>query len=679
MKLEKIELTDFRQFKGHQEIEFSTGSLDNVTVVYGENGRGKTGIFRALMFCLYGDRSLSQDELTGEEKKVGMRLVNEIALREKQGSEVVAKVTVGFSHKENRYTITRKVSGLMGQDNTVVQSPGDQIKLQESNASGNTLPIETDHDKIKSRIQEILNSRLRDYFLFDGERIERLTRNTKERRAEVRQGIRALLDLDAMDLAIRGLDKLMSQIEKDIKNKSTGELQKVTTYIYDLSTKIESLEKDQVESEQEVKRLDHRIRKISEEISANKITAAQERKRQQFIQDNQDKKVEKDELKKKIAYQLNTSGQLIAHELVEQLREELELRREKGQLPPDVRKEFVERLLLEERCICGSSLDADHAAARSCLQEFLAKHFQAGLGKESEDLLGYLNRISSANKHLANEFNRLLVSNKKLSDEIDDLESKIKMLGEELGAGGTNVDDLAKERSRCEEDKKNLERVIDRCTHNIGIAEKEREEYRKQANVLEKKQSHLKSLADRRNLTEKTLAELKAIYESFADEVKRNLAEKSTENFTKLADDETQKDIKKISIDENYMLDVLNWSGQQRLGEISAGQRQIVSLAFIMALIQVAGDLEVPLFMDTPFGRLSGVHRDHLLDTIPKMASQWILLATDTEFTTAEANVLRQTNSWGKIYELVKEEEGITRIVARDVNQFTPSRKTAIY
>jgi DNA sulfur modification protein DndD len=679
MKLDKIELTDFRQFKGHQEIEFAIGTPGNVTVVYGENGRGKTGIFRALMFCLYGDRSLSQDELTGEEKKAGMRLVNEIALREKQGSEVVAKVTIGFSHKEHRYTITRKVSGLMRQDDMIVQNPGDQIELQETDASGNTLPVETDHDKIKSRIQEILNSRLRDYFLFDGERIERLTRNTKERRAEVRQGIRALLDLDAMDLAIRGLDKLMSQIEKDIKNKSTGELQKVTTYIYDLSTKIENLEKDQEESEQEVKRLDHRIRKISEEISENEATAAQERKRQQLIQDNQDKKVEQDGLKKKIADQLNTSGQLLAHELVEQLREELELRREKGQLPPDVRKEFVERLLVEERCICGTSLNNGHSTERSCLQDFLAKHFQAGLGKESEDLLGYLNRISSANKHLANEFNRLLVSNKKLSDEIDELESKIKLLGEELGEGGTNVDDLAKERSKCEEDKKKLERIIDRCAHDIGIADKEREELRKQANVLEKKQSHLKSLSDRRDLTEKTLAELKAIYESFANDVKRNLAEKSTENFTKLADEETQKDIKKISIDENYMLDVLNWSGQQRLGEISAGQRQIVSLSFIMALIQVAGDLEVPLFMDTPFGRLSGVHRDHLLDTIPQMASQWILLVTDTEFTTAEANALRQTNSWGKIYELVKEEEGITRIVGRDVNQFTPSRKTAIY
>ena len=70
------------------------------------------------------------------------------------------------------------------------------------------------------------------------------------------------------------------------------------------------------------------------------------------------------------------------------------------------------------------------------------------------------------------------------------------------------------------------------------------------------------------------------------------------------------------------------------------------------------------------------MHRDHLLDTIPKMASQWILLATDTEFTAIEADALRQTNAWGGIYELVKEGEGVTRIMQREVSQFIPKRRS---
>jgi DNA sulfur modification protein DndD len=277
---------------------------------------------------------------------------------------------------------------------------------------------------------------------------------------------------------------------------------------------------------------------------------------------------------------------------------------------------------------------------------------------------------------LADQFNRLLTNNKKLGDEIRELESKIKLLSDELQEGGTNIDDLIQERKQLEEDSRKLERDMDRQADDIIRAQNEREDLKKKSIVLEKQQSQVNSLVSRRILAEQTLNELEMIYNRFANAAKEQLSDKSTENFARLADDETQKDIKKISIDENYMLDVLNWSGQRRLGEISAGQRQIVSLSFIMALIQVAGNLEVPLFMDTPFGRLSGVHRDHLLDSIPKMTSQWILLATDTEFTEVEAHALRQTNAWGKIYELVKEGEGTTRIVECDVHQFTPRRKS---
>jgi DNA sulfur modification protein DndD len=676
MKLHRIELKDFRQFKGQQMIEFATGDPQNVTVVYGENGRGKTGIFRALMFCLYGDRSLSQDELTREQKKDGLGLINEVALNENTGTQVESQVTIDFSHQQKQFRITRKISGLMRADGTIVQNPGDQVELQQTDEKGNTLPVVNDPDKVKSQIQEILNSRLRDYFLFDGERIERLTRNTKERRAEVQQGIRALLDLDAMELAIDGLDKVISQIEKDIRHKSTGELQRVTAFIDDLNTKIEDLENEQEYDEQELKRLGHQIKKLSELISENEETAEKERRRQEFIKNKQDKKVEKDELKKEMASHLNKGAQLVAYELIEQLREEMELRRHKGEIPPSIRKEFVERLLDQERCICGTSLDHEHQREREYLREFLKKHYTPGLGQESLDLLLSINRISSANEGLANEFNRLLITNKNLRDEIEDLETKIKLLGEELGEGGTSIDDLIQERNRCDEDMRTLDREMDRRAHDITIAQKERDELRKKANVLEKQQSHVQSLVDRRDLTKDTLMELKAIYDRFAHDVKEKLADKSTENFCRLADVETQKDIKKISIDDNYMLDVLNWTGQRRLGEISAGQRQIVSLSFIMALIQVAGDLEVPLFMDTPFGRLSGVHRDHLLDTIPKMASQWILLATDTEFTAIEADALRQTNAWGGIYELVKEGEGITRIMQREVSRFIPKRRS---
>ena len=78
-----------------------------------------------------------------------------------------------------------------------------------------------------------------------------------------------------------------------------------------------------------------------------------------------------------------------------------------------------------------------------------------------------------------------------------------------------------------------------------------------------------------------------------------------------------------------------------------------MSISFIAALAQVASKdslLEMPLFMDTPFGRLSYEHRQNLIKHVPEFSSQWVLLATDTEFRKQEARLLKLGNRWGKFF-----------------------------
>ncbi len=396
MQLTNLELKDFRQFKGQQKLIIADEQKKNVTVVYGKNGRGKTGIFRALMFCLYGDRSLSQDELTGQDKKNGLNLINERTLNDNVGHEVTASVLVHFSHQGKRCSISRELTGLMKNDGTIVQNPSDQdqVALQVTDIDGNTSPKETDPDKVKAFIQEILSSRLRDYFLFDGERIERLTRGTRERRDEVRKGIRALLNLDAMELAIKGLKKLASGYDKEISEKSTGRLQRVTEQIAQYNEEIESFEDALEKDNAELKRLKHRIIELSKEIEGHEATAEKERLRKDLISQVNDKQDALTVLKSDMAEKVNQSSHLLAADLLEQLLEELNLRRDKGQLPPEIRKEFVEKLLANEMCICGTPLDDTHSRERDSLQKFLAEHYAPGLGQETLTLYSTLNKLS---------------------------------------------------------------------------------------------------------------------------------------------------------------------------------------------------------------------------------------------------------------------------------------------
>ena len=62
----------------------------------------------------------------------------------------------------------------------------------------------------------------------------------------------------------------------------------------------------------------------------------------------------------------------------------------------------------------------------------------------------------------------------------------------------------------------------------------------------------------------------------------------------------------------------------------SAGERQVLSLAFITGMSKVTGE-EAPLVMDTPFGRLSSAHREAITEHIPEITDQLVMLVSDEE------------------------------------------------
>ena len=62
MKLRSLSLGNFRQFYGEQEITFSDDEKQNVTIVHGENGSGKTALLNAFKWCLYGEHDFESGD-----------------------------------------------------------------------------------------------------------------------------------------------------------------------------------------------------------------------------------------------------------------------------------------------------------------------------------------------------------------------------------------------------------------------------------------------------------------------------------------------------------------------------------------------------------------------------------------------------------------------------------------
>lgn len=87
--------------------------------------------------------------------------------------------------------------------------------------------------------------------------------------------------------------------------------------------------------------------------------------------------------------------------------------------------------------------------------------------------------------------------------------------------------------------------------------------------------------------------------------------------------------------------------------------------------------MNMPLFMDTPFGRLSFVHRKRLITTISGICSQWILLATDTELRREEAEAILQSGRWEKMYKLSPLADGSTKIESMKPESFVAGLRSA--
>ena len=119
MKIDFIKLENYRQYKD-AKIEFPTSENQNLTVIQGANGAGKTNLLNAITWCLYGK------EKHLEEKYKGYPLVNTMTLNELEpGKKCNVGVIVQMKDEDGKKMIvgrSRKFQKL---------KDGKMIKLQD--------------------------------------------------------------------------------------------------------------------------------------------------------------------------------------------------------------------------------------------------------------------------------------------------------------------------------------------------------------------------------------------------------------------------------------------------------------------------------------------------------------------------------------------------------------------
>lgn len=668
-----MEIENFRQFYGKQSIDFSMGNK-NVTIIFGENGKGKTGIFRALMFALFGNRYLAQDN-----KKDKIHLVNFIALEE--SSPATARVKVKFQNKSKTYTIERTIQGV-NFNNEIMEREG-EVKLFLIDEDGNISPQPIiDVEEIDRIINSILDEKIKDFFLFDAEKIDTLARTDSKVKEEVKTGIVKLLQIDKLEKSLSITNRLLSKENKRITEKSANiDLKNKELEIEQIEASIKAMEEKIDFKKENIISCNNEIESIREKLEENQDI----RKIHEKIKELDTKKRYKTETLRTAKQGLknsyfNSGHQLIMQDFYKDTNAYLNqvLIDQKDLIPIEV----IEKSLEDMTCACCKS---DLNKAKEALENIL----QLKTNYKRSELTPLITKINSSIYDFQASKKDTIDGTKRALKQIRELKDDIYLLEREINT----LKDESKEFSQSEENLKVLEKslsekikLFEELKLEVKLLEKEIEENQKEKNKLEREYDDLlrknteteyevKRLDYIRELNER----LKNLFEEYSDDMRDKLAEESTNIFKTLIDSKDKELVKNICINGKYELEVYGWNHNNITQDISQGQRQVLALSFITALAKVAAggnkNIDFPLFMDTPFGRISGNNRDNLIDNIPDLTSQWILLLTDTEFSISEEIRFKGNNRLGKWYKLEQIKPGHSEIIEVNLSEQMATRR----
>jgi len=370
--------------------------------------------------------------------------------------------------------------------------------------------------------------------------------------------------------------------------------------------------------------------------------------------------------------QVGPSAVLLANELVSSAFAEVDSRRRAGEIPSALRKDLIEKIIEDKMCICHREV-VPGTDAFDAIIEWKNRTVDEAIENSAMELWRFLSGLSDRFDSVRVFLESTVQKYAEIKNEIEALSGRIESLDEEIG-----------DRERA--DGTDLQRLIEGTVRDLGRyegdleaqrSEKEELELRKrelqaERSEIERQQTVRSELDKRVQLAVQTHEALVQVRDEFTQEMKDQLSGAASEHFGRLLDEDGRRMLRQVIVQDDYSLQVLDPWGRPFLANISAGQRQIVSLSFILALAEAAASssvFEMPLFTDTPFGRLSWQHRENLIRVIPDEAAQWILLATDTEIGRREAALMLAEGRWGELHVLEPQGDGSTRIVRYPVEQ----------
>jgi len=538
------------------------------------------------------------------------------------GETIRTSVDLAFIHNGERYQIKRMLQGVKLIDGTVKVEENETFSMMRTKADGQAEKINNPIGTMNS----ILPANVREYFLFDGEKIDNFAK--PEAAKQVKQAIYLVLKLEILERSRRHLESVAVEYRKELKNKSGQqlrdlleeeekarmEIQKSKTRTYELHQEIES-------AEQKIADIDKRLREMEN-------TNILQQQRDRIERELKQRRTELEEIVSTIQG-LATSGYfVVAEAAIKKAILLLEEKRARGEIPSDFRQQFIKDLINKMVCVCGRPFDDGSEEHRTLLAK-VSHGLPDALQDEVLNTCAVLQAFEQRTEKHRADVDSSMRRRAELVDIIRSLEAELDDLSRQLkGSPLEEISKLERNRENFKADVReyNFEVVI--LHTRIDELNKKIVELKKEIDRARREEKREVLLSTKLDLAQRAADAIGEMYQSFADEMREKIQDKTKDIFKKLVWKESH--FQDVKLGPDFNLEVIDRYGYSARPELSAGERQVLSLSFIMAMSGIS-DEEAPLVMDTPFGRLSSHHRNAIAEHLPTLASQLILFVTDEE------------------------------------------------
>ena len=615
MKLDRLTLTNFRQYFGEQEVLFSRSAKRPVTVIHGINGAGKTSMFTALNWCLYGREVIDN---------IGELVCKKAIVDVPPGNLVRSAVELAFTHGGHRYVMERTLGVVRQLDGQIHAHDNEVVTLNRIGADGQA----KEENSPLSTINAILPANIRSYFLFDGEKIDDFAK--PEAAKEVKDAIYLVLRLEVLDRARQHLRQMVRQYRKQMADLSNdAEVKKKQVAVESAETDLLSTQDDFKRTTNEIALAKQRIGEIDEQLSGMEMVAQLQKQRKSAETTLTKERKALETCLGNIQTQASKSYLLMAQPIFDEALAVLDEKRAKGQIPSNIRQQFIQDLLNELTCICGRPI-REHDAEYERLHTLMNRSVSSKLENAVLDTNTALHTLKQSGAQVAEKLDRFMRDHVAIQANIEQWEGTLSDLEFQLkGSPQEDISQLEKQRQQYRRDGERNTVRLGRLTERIETLTKRVEQLTAEIQQAQKSNARANRIAAKLTLAQKAAQAIDDTYDQHADTMRRNIEARTNEIFGQLVWKGSHFDA--IRLDEAYNLEVIDRYGMAARPELSAGERQVLSLSFITAMAQVSGE-EAPLVMDTPFGRLSSHHRNSITANLPQLASQLILFVTDEEF-----------------------------------------------